>query len=197
MAFWINAYNAATLQLVLDHYPIQRSSALGLLYPENSVRQIGQAWEIGGVHVGSKRFTLNQIAHEILRKRFADPRVLFAMASAARGSPALLDEAYVAEQLEAQLDAAARSFLRDSEHGFRLDPAGNTIWLSRIFAWYGRDFVAGFSRGPFSVGPRHSEQEAAVLNFIKPLLPPEQQAVLEGGDFTVAYLPYDWSLNGL
>jgi hypothetical protein len=195
-ALWINVYNAGTLSLLLDHSPIRRSSFLGYLYPENSIRHIADAWDRVQVRVGGTEFTLNEIAHEILRKRFQEPRVLFALASGARSSPVLRGEAYVAAHLDEQLESAARAYLDDPEHGFRIEPERHTVWVSRLFLWFGRDFVPAHAEGPLAESGKFSETEAAVLHFIRARRPPAEQALLDGGDFALRYLRHDWRLNG-
>jgi len=196
MALWINAYNAGTLKLLLDYYPIQRTSFLGYLHPTNSIRQISDAWDREQVEVGATRQTLNQIAHEILRKDFQDPRVLFALASGARGSPALASHAYTGKHLERQLESAVRAFLDDPSRGFRLDRKARRVWLSRLFLWYGKDFVPAHAKGPLAGARSFSETEAAVLHFVRARRPAAEQAILDSGDFSLRYLDYDWLLNG-
>jgi hypothetical protein len=195
-ALWINVYNAGTLSLLLDHYPIRRSSFLGYLYPEDSIRHIADAWDRVQVRVGGLEFTLNEIAHEILRKRFQEPRVLFALASGAHSSPVLRGEAYLAGRLNEQLESAARAYLDDPEHGFRIDPEQHTVWVSRLFLWFGRDFLPAHAEGPLAESGKFSETETAVLHFIRARRPPEEQALLDAGEFAVRYLRHDWRLNG-
>ena len=196
IAFWINAYNAGMLRMVLSHYPIRRTSFLGLLYPENSIRQLGGAWDRDDVEIGGDRFSLNEIEHEILRRRFEEPRVLFALARGTRGSPQLRSEAYAAKALDRQLEDATRAFLANPENGLRVDPAGRTLWLSRIFSWYGRDFVPRDPRAEEVSPDNLSSSEAAVLRFVRPYLGEQARAVVDTGEFSLLYLPYDWRLNG-
>lgn len=196
MALWINAYNAGTLRLLLDHYPLRRSSLVGYLFPEKSLLQIEGAWNRAQLRVGGVRFSLNEIAHKILRKRFQQPLVLFALASGARGSPRLRGEAYLGPGLQAQLESSARAYLDDPEHGFRIDREDRSVWISRLFLWYGRDFVAGYAEGPLSQTGRFSQTEAAALHFIRQRRPAEERAFLDRGEFRLRYLGHDWMLNG-
>ncbi len=196
MALWINAYNAGTLRLLLEHYPLLRRSLLGYLAPENSLLQIAGAWDQAQLRVGGMRFSLNEIVHKILRRRFQEPRVIFALASGARGSPRLRGEAYRGRRLKAQLEAAARAYLDDPKHGFRIDPQDRSVWLSRLFLWYGRDFVEAYAEGPLSDSDRFSQTEAAVLHFIRKRRPAEERTFLDAGEFTLRYLGHDWMLNG-
>jgi hypothetical protein len=199
IAVWINAYNAAVLRLVLDHYPIERKTILGLIYPRNSIRQIPAAWERDQLVVDGGHLSLNEIVHEVLRKRFEEPRVLFALTGAAQGSPSLRAGAYLGEHLNSQLESATAGFLADPERGVRVDPMNRTVWISRIFLWYGQDFLSCDGEVRDDVWSRArglSEAERAVLRFIRPYLSPEDGAFLDAGDFSLAYLPYDWRLNG-
>jgi hypothetical protein len=104
LALWINAYNAFTLQLILEHYP-------GI----TSIKEIPRAsrWEDVRWNVGGTLYSLDQIEHEILRPRFGDPRIHFAVVCASVSCPDLREEAYASAHIDAQLDAAARRFLSD------------------------------------------------------------------------------------
>ena len=113
MAYWINAYNAFTLQAVTDHYPITRNllSPAGWLAPADSIRQIAgfrtrQRWQPGG-----RPRSLDDILHEELRTGFDEPRIHFALYCAAAGCPPLRREPYTPVRLERQLILAARDHL--------------------------------------------------------------------------------------
>lgn len=170
LAFLINTYNAATLQLVIDHYPVA------------SIKKIGTwlkgPWDQPVVRLWGSMLTLNDLEHKILRVRYDEPRIHFALVCAARGCPPLRSEAYVASRLGAQLDDQARRFLAESEKN-RVDVQGRTVYLSPIFRWYGEDFV----KGPGSV--------------LRALLPfwPASVAEQVDEDFKVRTTAYDWTLN--
>jgi len=194
-ALWINAYNAGTLRLLLDRYPLRRSSPLGYLYPENSIRQVADAWDRVQLRVGGRSFSLNEVARQAVG-RGQEPLVYFALASGARGAPRLSAEPYVGKRLKAQLEKAARVYLDNPEHGFHIDAPGSRVSLSRLFLWHGRDFLTGYSEGPLSGTARFSEIEAAVLHFIRERRPPDQRAYLEEGAYSLRYLAHDWMLSG-
>ncbi len=174
LAYWINTYNASVLQLVLDHHPIKSVRKIGLL-PGAAFREDFIASRIFG-----KKVSLNTIEHEVLRKEFAEPRIHFALVCAARSCPALRSEAYRPGELDAQLDDAARTFLRDGRKN-RADPAASKVYLSQIFKWYGEDFTRGGKTLAAALAPF---SDGALREL---LLRPGTQ---------IDFADYDWSLNG-
>lgn len=131
LAFLINLYNAGTLRLILNHYPVK------------SIKDIGSwlkgPWDQPILRLFGKTITLNHLEHEILRKDYKEPRIHLALVCAARGCPPLRSEAYTAERLDEQLNDQARSYL-SSPAGFRLERGQGVVYISSIFKWYGGDF---------------------------------------------------------
>ena len=131
LAFWLNAYNAFTLKLIVTHLPLE------------SIRDISVdgkgPWDIPFVGIAGRRLTLNQIEHEIIRPEFQEPRVHMALVCAAFSCPPLREEAYHGPELEAQLEDNTRRFLADSTKN-RYDASTGTLELSEIFSWFGGDF---------------------------------------------------------
>jgi hypothetical protein len=131
VAFLTNLYNAATLKLIIDHYPVK------------SIRDIGWflkgPWDQPVVRLFGKTITLNHLEHDILRKNYKEPRLHMALVCAARGCPPLRSEAYTPERLNAQLDDQSRIYLAGPS-GLRIDRAQGEAHLSAIFKWYGGDF---------------------------------------------------------
>ncbi|MGE3344820.1 MAG: DUF547 domain-containing protein [Vicinamibacterales bacterium] len=187
IAFWSNAYNVFTLRAILDHYPIKGS--VFSLGPKNSIRQISGVWDRLQWSVAGQRLTLDHIEHKILRPAFTEPLVHFAVNCASVSCPVVAREPYRADQLQAQLENAARKYLV-SPLGLSL--AGNTLQVSSIFKWYGEDFVARFrDRGP-STG---SDTDRAILGVVITYGPEAAAAVARSGRARVRFLDYDWSLN--
>mgnify|MGYP001823553073 CR=1 FL=1 len=108
IAFWINAYNARTLQVVIDHYPIENTR---WLQPKDGIRQISGAWDKLTAPILEKDRTLDEIEHDILRKEYNEPRIHMALVCAARSCPKLRNEPYVGEMLDEQLADQSRDFL--------------------------------------------------------------------------------------
>ncbi len=192
IAFWINAYNALTLKIILQNYPIESSFFGSLLYPKKSIRQIPGVWDRLTFGVARQPLTLNEIEHDILRKEFDEPRIHMALVCAALGCPPLRNEPYQGSRLNEQLEDQTHRFLTDASK-FRIDWEKRRVLLSAIFKWYGQDFRS-FYAGHAAL-TRHSLDTAGVLDFVRRHLPPDQQEFLESGHYKIDYLDYDWSLN--
>ncbi|MBT8253892.1 MAG: DUF547 domain-containing protein [Bacteroidia bacterium] len=124
LAYWINAYNALTVDLILRNYPVK------------SIKDIDDPWEQRLWNLGSKQYNLDEVEHQILRK-MDEPRMHFAIVCASYSCPKLRNEAYVAERLDQQLTEATRLFLSDTK---RNSIAADAIEISKIFQWFARDF---------------------------------------------------------
>ena len=138
LAYWINVYNAVTVELILDHYPldsIKDIEGAGLL---------GSPWKLERVTIGGRALTLDQIEHEIIRPEFGEPRIHFAVNCASVGCPPLAAEAFVGERLDAQLDAVSARAMQDATwvdlSGCGGSYGSGTIRLSKIFDWFRDDF---------------------------------------------------------
>jgi hypothetical protein len=169
-AFYTNAYNAWTIKLILTRYP-----------DVSSIKDLGSffrsPWKKKIARIDGQLLTLDQIEHDILRKRFRDPRVHFAVNCASKSCPPLQTEPFSGDRLDAQLDKAVTAFINDSRFN-RID--GNTLWVSRIFDWFSKDFkddVIGF-----------------VIRYAA--APLRDRLVRNKNEIRVRYLDYDWSLNG-
>lgn len=130
LAFLINAYNAYTLKLMRDNWPVKSIKDLGGFFSSPWKKEIFPL-------LGKKR-SLDWIEHDTIRREFDEPRIHFAVNCASLGCPPLRAEAFEASKLEIQLEEQARIFLND-QHENRLE--GSTTKLSKIFDWYGKDFA--------------------------------------------------------
>ncbi|NND53211.1 MAG: DUF547 domain-containing protein [Flavobacteriaceae bacterium] len=124
LAYWINAYNALTVDLIVRNYPVK------------SIKDIKGPWSQRLWKLGEKLYDLNEIEHQILRK-MDEPRIHFGIVCASYSCPKLLNEAYISENLDDQLTAVTREFLADKN---RNDLSENEIKLSKIFQWFAKDF---------------------------------------------------------
>lgn len=177
LAFWINAYNAQMIDIVLEHRPLKRRGLRSLVYPSNSVRQIPNIWKGQTRVIAQVERSLDDIEHGIIRPEFAEPRIHFALVCAAESCPPLRAEAYVGDRLDAQLQAQTKTFLADSARGARIDEEQNRLAVSSIFKWFAEDF--GGVEG--------------VAAFVAAHGPPELGA--RTGATPLGYLSYDWTLN--
>ena len=124
LAFWINAYNAFTVQLILDHYPVK------------SIKDIKNPWGKEFIVIGDENYSLEDIEHKILRK-MNEPRIHFAIVCASYSCPDLLNTAFTAENMEQQLDASAKRFVNDTSKN---TTSKDKIEISKIFDWFSGDF---------------------------------------------------------
>ncbi len=171
-AFWINLYNAVTLQVVLEHYPV------------DSIRQIrlsGRPFAVGPwraklVSVQGERLSLNDIEHRILRPIWADPRIHYAVNCAALGCPNLQAVAFTASNAETLLDAGARAYVN---HPRGVSFEGEALVVSSIYVWFEEDFVTA---------------DGSVLEHLRRFAEPALAARLARAR-RVSGNAYDWSLN--
>ncbi|WP_418512320.1 DUF547 domain-containing protein [Corallibacter sp.] len=124
LAYWINAYNAFTIELIIDNYPIK------------SIKDLKKPWNKEFIPLANKKISLNYIEHEILRT-LNEPRVHFAIVCASASCPKLLNEAYTPEKLNKQLTQATKDFLSDTS---RNKISESNIEISKIFKWFAKDF---------------------------------------------------------
>lgn len=190
-AYWINAYNAAVLKTVLTHYPITSVSDVAAPPLASLIAdQIGffcfQKLVFGGAKIN-----LYDLEHEIIRERFADPRLHFAINCASGGCPRLPRSAFHAASLEEELEREARYFVNEPRN-LRIDDAAQVIHLSSIFDWYRDDFLDWMKR----TRPQMSDPD--LLDYARLYLTPDSRANLdraEDAGYQVRVIPYDWSLN--
>lgn len=178
LAFWINAYNAYTIQLIVAHGERESirnvNKTLGVL-------ALKGPWKEPIVRAAARTLTLDDVEHEIVRKQFREPRIHFALVCAAVSCPPLRAEAYTGARLDAQLDEQARAFLLATPAANRVDPAARSVHLSPIFDWYRGDFGG---------------DDAALGRYVAAFHPPgPARELLLSGDFRVHWTAYDWALN--
>ena len=124
MAFWINAYNALTIQLIVDRYPI------------SSIKDIFNPWNIKVITIANKSLSLNNIEHDVLRK-MGDPRIHFGIVCASISCPKLQNEAFSTQNINRLLNKASKEFLADTTKN---NITTNSVELSKIFKWFAKDF---------------------------------------------------------
>ena len=178
MAFWINAYNALTIDLMADEWPQQ--SILDL--------DGGKVWDTRRFTVAGKQVSLNDIEHKILRPMW-DPRVHAAINCASIGCPPISGRVFTSEGLSGQLDAASDNWMRTN--GVRVDLAGKSATFNKIFDWYGDDFLASYDCGLGLGDPKLS----AAACFASKHVPEAQAAFLKAGGFAASHHEYDWGVN--
>jgi len=158
MAYWINAYNAFTVKLIVDHYPVK------------SIRDIheGNPWDVKWIKLGDKTYSLNNIENDILRPKYKDARIHFAVNCAAKSCPPLLNEAFTAKDLSRLLDQQARQFINDKQYNLIRT---ERVQISRIFEWYAEDF-------------------GNLIDYLN-----KYSTTTVNRDAKIEYMEYDWALN--
>jgi len=178
LALWVNAYNAYTIALINRHG--ERRSIRNINKTLGFIRGKGP-WGERFAEVAGYTYTLDEIEHEVIRPRFGEPRIHFALVCAALGCPPLRREAYTGTHLDRQLQDQAETFLRHHPDKNRVDLERARVHLSPIFDWYRADF------------PEGREGLGRYLAQFLPLGP--ERSLLEHGDFDLRFSSYDWSLN--
>lgn len=171
-AFWANLYNARTIDVVLQHYPVQSIRDIDI---SPGIFSDGP-WGHKGLTVGGVELSLDDIEHGILRPLWKDPRIHYAVNCASVGCPNLGRSAFKGATLEAMLDSSARGYI-GSPRGVRVREG--VVTASSIFSWYGSDFGAN---------------QAEILDHIRKHAGPEHQQDLKGVQ-AIALFEYDWNLN--
>lgn len=181
LAFWINAYNAYTIQLINAHG--ETESIRNINKTGGFIKAYGP-WKEKLAVVGGKAYGLDDIEQDIIRPTYKEPRIHFALVCAAMGCPPLRREAYVGGKLDAQLEDQARDFLLQSPTKNRVDVASRTVYVSPIFIEF-RDYIKDFGGS-----------KASVAQFIaKYHVPGTERDLLQSGDFKTVVTKYDWTLN--
>ncbi len=170
LAYWINAYNAVTIEGILRVYPTTSIR-------NHTAKLVGyNIWKNLIFTAGNQRVSLEDIEHKILRK-MGEPRIHFAIVCASIGCPRLLNEAYVPNRLEQQLVTNTQDFFNRQQN---LQIVNNGLNLSQIISWFGSDF-----------GSTQQQQ----IQVLSRYFPPQAQAVVGRGNYSINFLDYDWDLN--
>lgn len=170
-AYWINLYNALTVDLILDNYPLQSITQLGRKFFSFG------PWNDTSITVVGKKLSLNDIEHGILRPIFKDERIHYAVNCASVSCPNLSGTAFTARNTEKQLDLAARGYIN---HPRGVEVLGDTLLLSSIYDWYKDDFG----------------DEASLRNHLIKYAEPELAEQLREPNLIIEY-GYNWELNSI
>ena len=195
IAFWINTYNVCTLQLVIEHYPIEPKLYM-IFYPDNSIMQISGNWRTKEFFdIQRQEYTLQEIEWNFLLDAYKDPRIIFALSYASLGGAILRNEPYTAEKLDQQLDDQVRKYLQ-SPHGLRFDKEDNILYLSNLFTMHNhRELFLDSKYADILKFRNRAPDERAWLNFIWNYISPEDRQYLETASPAIRFMKYDWHLN--
>ncbi len=161
LAFWINVYNAHTIKLILDNYPV------------SSIKDIngGKPWDKMFIQLGGKSYSLNNVENDIIRKRYKEARIHFAVNCAAVSCPKLMNQAFTESNLNRKLTQMTKEFLANTAKN---QLSKDEIKISKIFEWYMTDFTKSSNIIPFIQKYANTE-----IN----------------DDAKVSYNNYNWDLN--
>lgn len=168
LAYWINAYNAFTVKLIVDNYPVE---SIRDLNPTLYVPLLNTVWHIKFFSIGGKKFNLDEIEHNILRKQFNEPRIHFAIVCASYSCPPLRKEAYTAEKVDEQLEDQAIHFINDPKRNVLRKQSAE---LSSIFKWFKGDFT----------------KKGTLIEFLN-----QYSKVEIDPNARISFMEYSWSLN--
>ena len=168
LAYWINAYNAFTVKLIVDNYPTKSIRDLG---PKLKIPLIKDVWHYKFFKIGGVESSLDEIEHSIIRKEFDEPRIHFAINCASVSCPPLLNEAFVPEKLDSQLQKVAVAFINDPTRN-KITP--DQAQISSIFSWFQGDFT----------------KKGSLIDFLN-----LYSKVKIKSDAKVSHLDYNWNLN--
>ena len=167
LAFWINAYNAFTIRLIIRNYPVNSIKDIA-----GGIPFVNTPWDIKFIKIEGQEYDLNNIEHGIIRKEFNEPRIHFALVCAAMSCPKLRNEAYDPSKLQSQLEDQTRSFINNPSKN---EIAKDKIKISKILKWYWSDF---------------SDVADNRISFINQY---SKVKVEENAD--VDFMDYNWALN--
>lgn len=170
-AFWVNAYNAFNIKAVLDHWPTTGPKAVEGYFDKIQYR------------VGGEDMTINDMEYVKLIPEQNDGRAHFAVVCADNGSMSLETAALTPDNLESTLEKKTREFV-SSEKNFKVDREKKVVYVSQLFEWYDADFTAD---------PKFKGKKG--VEYLIPYVDADTAAFLAGGDYTVEFIPWDWSLN--
>jgi hypothetical protein len=194
LALWINAYNAFTIRVILDHYPIEYSWLADPLgqYPNNSIRQISGVWDDSTWRIMGKDYSLDHMEHVIMRRELVDPRIHFVLVCASKGCPYLENRAFGASDLEARLDRAGINYIYKSRR-VKINKERKLVMLPQIFKWFAEDFESGTQhKGLFT---DHPSELAGILSWVYQYANDEDRRFLLQDSYQISYTYYDWALN--
>ena len=176
LAYWINAYNAFILKIVIENYPVESIKDINF---------IGFTVWLNKNLIGGEEISFKSLEDDIIRARFKDPRIHFAINCASFSCPPLKNRAYFPEKLEIQLDESTNSFI-NNKNNFKIDEQEQTIYMSSIFDWYRNDFIDWLHKNK-------NIKEPHLLDYIK--LYYDGQINEKFYTLDIEYLDYNWRLN--
>ena len=188
LAYWINAYNGAVLTVVLRYYPIRSVTDVPTPFPLSLASDKIGFFYLQRITLGGDTTSLYTVENSVVRARFDEPRVHFALNCASGGCPRLPRRAFSPAELDRQLDDEARRFFAE-ERNLRFDHDARVVHLSSILDWYADDFTGWYEQ-------QHPRSDATLLDYVALYVAPERRGEIDRARrYEVRFVPYDWALN--
>jgi uncharacterized protein DUF547 len=177
LAYWINAYNAYILQTIVEDYPVESIKDINF---------IGVTVWLNKNMLGGEKISFKSLEDDIIRERFNDPRIHFAINCASVSCPPIINEVYLPEKLENQMESSTEKFI-NNENNFSVDEENKIIYISAIFDWYEDDFIDWLKK-------EHPQiKNPVILDYIKIYY--KDDIKQDWYEFDIEVNDYDWSLN--
>jgi hypothetical protein len=173
IAFYINAYNSCCIKAILDNYPV------------HTPKDVDGFFDKLKFTVAGEKLTVSEIEYDRLISNYQDMRAHFAVVCADRGCLPLKAGAYTGEELDTDLQAAAKKFVSDPRH-FKVDKEAGEVQVSKIFEWYGDKFLKDPLRKVDGDKP-----ELYLIHFVDK----DVRDFLESGKYKLKIIEWDWTLN--
>ena len=172
IAFYINAYNACCIRLVLEHYPVHSPLDIDGFFDKEKHK-----YKVGGEYLSNSAIEYDRLVP------IGDQRAHFAIVCADRGCPPLQAAAYTGAALDQELEAASHRFVADKRN-LIVDPAKKEVQISKLFEWYGKDFVSD---------PKRPAAKPEL--YLQSWTTGDAKAVLASGEYTLKIIEWNWTLN--
>jgi hypothetical protein len=176
LAYWINAYNAFILKKIVDNYPVESIKDINF---------IGFTIWLDKNIIGGEKISFKSLEDDIIRDRYKDPRIHFAINCASISCPALVNRAYLPDQLDWQLDASTVAFINDSNNVW-LNHQDQQIYLSAIFNWYESDFTDWLAA-------ERQIEDPQLIDYLKIYYNVSIDSAWY--EYKIEFLDYNWGLN--
>jgi hypothetical protein len=178
LAYWINAYNAFILRIIIENYPVDSIKDINF---------IGFTVWLNKNNIGGEEISFKSLEDDIIRGEFKDPRIHFAINCASFSCPPLKNRAFLSAILDKQLDESTKSFIND-KNNFKVDEEKNLLYLSSIFDWYDDDYFDWLRENK-------EIEEPHLLDYIK--LYYNGQIKDEWYTLDIEFFDYNWNLNDI
>jgi len=189
LAYWINVYNAGALRLVVHYYPLGSVKDVSSPAAHFYIPPPAGFFAFTKLYLGGRSISLYRLENRVIRERYTEPRIHFALNCASLGCPVLPRRAFRPETLDEELTREARLFFA-AERNLRIDHEAKVVHLSEIMDWYESDFTDWLA-------DKHPDRPATLIEYAALYATEDAAAELRGraAEYALEFTPYDWTLN--